>query len=162
MKSNCDKSNIHCGTVIASNCVDYVGNDLKSFDKSVNQCDQNMTDVIENIDKEIKNIKDGLDTKKLSKLCITTIDKTDTPILIINKLIAEICNLSKELKEVKDQYIELDIMSSIVDVNTDCLTSSSCSSDGTLRSVLTKLVSEVCFLKENVSNSSNSSNFYEP
>ena len=162
MAKSCKKSNIHCGTKLASNCIDYTGDELLSLDKSIDQCDLSMTEVIEDIDKELKKVKDGLDTKKLSKLCISSIDKDDNVIIIINKLISEICKQSKEIKSLQDKVDEIDILSSIVNIDSDCLTGSHCSTDGTLRSLLMKIIAELCLQKTQINNSSNSSNIYQP
>lgn len=163
MSKKCKKSNINCGTVISSHCVDYTGEDLTSLDKGVDQCDLSVSEVIENFDIELKKVKDGLDTKKLVRLCISSIDKEDTPIIIINKLISEICSLNKDLKEVKSKYEELDILASSVNIDSDCLSNVYCASDGTLKSLLTKMIGEICQLKSQVNGTiGSSSNIYQP
>lgn len=155
MKKN--KKTSFCSTELSSDCVDYIGEDLKSLDKDFKQCDLTITDVVEQFDKEIKKVKDSLDTKKLTKLCISTIDKEDNVIIIINKLIKEICLLSTELENFKSNSIEFDILSLIVNIDSDCLSSSHCSTDGSLKSLLIKMISEICLLKSQVNNSSSSS-----
>ncbi len=156
----CKKSNSNCGTILSSYCVDYEGEELKSVNKETDQCDLSVTDAIELIDKELKKVKDGLDTKKLTKLCLDTISKDDTVIIIINKLISEICTLTEQLKETETKLETLDILSLTVDVDSDCLSGTHCSTDPTLRSLLIKIISELCLLKSQVNNSNNSSTIF--
>jgi len=155
----CKKKNVFCGTELASDCVDYTGDELKSLEKNIDQCDMSMTDVAQNIDKELKAVKDSLDTKKLSKLCISSIDKEDSVIIIINKLISEICDQSKRIKDLEENGVSSDILDTIVDIDSNCLTGSHCANDGTLRSLLIKIVTELCLQK---TKSNNSSNTYVP
>lgn len=162
MGRKCKKSTVYCGTKLASDCVDYIGDELKSLDKSIDQCDLSVTDAIEHIDSEIKKVKDGLDTKKLVRLCIDSIDKEDTVVIVINKLISEICKLSEQVKDLESKQSELDVLSAIVNLDSTCLTDTHCSTDSTLKSLLMKIIAELCFLKSQVNNSGNSSNVYQP
>lgn len=157
MTKKCKNSSDSCGIILSSNCVDYSGQELKSIGKEVDQCNLTVSDVAELIDKELKKLKDGLDTKKIAKLCINSIDKEDTIVLVINKLITEICSLTKELEDTKQSLKEIDVLSSIVDIDSNCLSGTHCSTDPTLRSLLIKIISELCLLKSQVN--SNNQNF---
>lgn len=163
MAKKCKKSDIHCGTILSSHCVDYTGAELKSLGKEVDQCDISVSEAIEDIDSELKKVKDGLDTKKLVRLCIDSIDREDTPIIVINKLISEICDLNKKITDLEDKLDSLDILSLPIDINDSCLDSSHCASDSSMRSVLNKIITDLCLLKTQFNNgSSNSSTVFRP
>ena len=152
MAKKCKKSDIHCGTILSSHCVEYTGDELLSLDKGVDQCNLSITEVVENVDKELKRVKDGLDTKKLTRLCLDTISKDDTVIIIINKLISKICDLQEEINELKTNSTEMDILSSVINLDSNCLSDAHCSTDSTLKTLLMKMISELCYLKAQVNN----------
>lgn len=162
MGRNCKKKEVHCGTILSSHCVDYTGQDLKSLDKGVDQCSQSVTDVIENIDTELKKIKDGIDVKKLTRLCIDSIDKEDSFVIVVNKLIKVICDLKEEVEELKTNTQNIDVLAQVISLDSSCLSDAHCGTDSTLRTLLIKIIAELCFVKAQVSNSSNSTNIYQP
>lgn len=155
------KKDINCGTILSSHCVDYTGNDLKSLEKGVDQCGSSVTDVIELIDGELKKTKDSIDTKKISKLCIDTIEKEDNLVQVTNKLIEKICDQDEHIKTLEEKLANLDILSLIVSLDSGCLDSVGCSTDSTLKSFLVKLVSKLCLIEGQINNSGSSS-FYQP
>lgn len=133
-------SKYRCGPLTSSHCVSYQGPKLKSVPEDRFDCDVRLTDILVELDKEVKALQEATNLKGFPGGCLN-VTEIDTIRTVLERIQTRLCQIipGGSTTPLGDQ---------VIGANLGCLTDGCTTQDTrTLKQILELLASRICALE---------------
>jgi hypothetical protein len=150
---NCNDGRFNCGPTIASACVNYTGQPLKTVLLTSLSCTPNINDILYQLDSVIFSIKQGLDLTHL-KPCKIDFNPEKIQINQLFQIIIDrLSDIQTQLTCLQKDVKSSNILNETINIDLSCLfggTSCNTTNTYTVATLLSTLVTQICQLKNQV------------